>query len=115
MLYIITVMRCKVIELYKCGERLARDLVLGSEPISGDLVIEDNHVNASGRALRMADLLHITISTRRPLLPPLFDPNIIRMKPGEGGFLLRGWQIEAKTCDGQSIVREHAQCWWVRL
>lgn len=108
-------MKCKLVELFVEGIRLDREAAKSSNPITGDLTISDNfYENASGRALRVADLMDMAPGYTRPLLRPLFDPVIIRMKAGNQGFVLRGWQIEAKTVDGESTVREIAQEWWVR-
>lgn len=104
-------MRVIVVELYRAGVRLSRDEARRSEVTTGELIVDVIPDNTAGRPLRKADLVELTTAYRRPLLPPLFEPQIIRMKSGDAGFVLRGWQIAVR--DGTST--EFAQEWWCRL
>lgn len=116
LLYIITAMKCTIVELYRSGRRIDREEVLAVTPVAGELTVFDSsHENASRRPLRRAELIEITPGCNRPILRPLFEPSIIRMKLGNGGFVLRGWQVDAKTTDSVSDIKEVAQEWWVRM
>ena len=116
-LYIITVVKCMIVELYRNGQRLDRDVALSAAPVGGELTVFDSdsaYENASGRPLRRAELFEVTPGCNRPVLRPLFEPSIIRMKLGKGGFVLRGWQVDAKRIDAGHEIKEVIQEWWVR-
>ena len=109
-------MKSRIVELYVDGQRIPRAEALAAVPIEGELMVSDRlDENASGRPLRMADLMQVTPSCKYPLLRPLFEPTILCMKAGEGGFVFRGWQIEVKTVEGHREIREVAQEWWIRI
>lgn len=109
-------MKTRVVELYKDGQRLPRAVALAEEPIAGELIVYDSQrEGGQRRSYRMADLIQVIPGTKRPLLAPLFDPEIIRMSEGDGGFVLRGYQIHSVAIDSDHVVTEFAQEWWVRM
>ena|SRR5690606_6926817 len=93
------------------GRRLSRAEIEAATPLVGDLVIRD--IPASGnswkRALRCADLVdESSPQARRTLLPPLFDPVLVRVTAN--AMLLTG--IELEVVDG--TIHEYAQGWLLR-
>lgn len=109
-------MKARIVELYKDGQRLAREVALAAEPVAGELIVFDSHrEDGNRRSYRMADLLQITPGVKRPLLHPLFEPTIVRMSEGDGGFVLRGYQLTSKKVGDDHVVTEFVQEWWVRM
>jgi hypothetical protein len=76
----------------------------------GNLVVEDWPQGGTyGRFIRQARLLDMTIpSTPRDLIPPLFEPQILKMT--ENQMTLHGYQIHTET--GTAV--HYAQCWALR-
>lgn len=111
-------MKCRVVELYRLGKRISKEEALTLEPILGELVIDDlKEENAAGRPLRRAILYDpstIKYMGNVQKLVPLFEPIILRMNRGDGGFVLRGWQISTEHVDEKCIRLELAQEWWIR-
>lgn len=80
-------------------------------PIVGDLVIRD--VPAEGnswrRNVRCAELVdESSPQARRTLLPPLFDPALVRAT--SSSMLLIGCELEVV----EGVVHEHVQGWLLR-
>jgi hypothetical protein len=102
-------MKFSVIQLREKGVRLGRDAIAAAEPLRGQLVIDDFvEGNNEKRPLRQANIYEQLSSCRRGILPPLFEPQIIRMT--DRWFLLNGWQIEV---EGKACVH-YRQEWLVR-
>lgn len=97
-----------VVQLYTQGERLPNEEILSAAPINGDLIVLSD--DRGKKHVRLADLIEYGLGCRRPMLPPLFDPQLVKMAEGDKGFVLRGWQVN--TLGG--VAREYAQEWWVR-
>jgi hypothetical protein len=105
-------MKCRLVELYTHGVRRDPQEVLAAEPLVGDLVIEN--CRRSPRWTRLAELKEHKPGYTRPMLPPLSDPVAVRAKPGDNGFVLRGCQLSARTVDGEPVITEFIQEWWIR-
>lgn len=101
-------MKSSIVQLYVAGVRLKKEAVFAASPIVGDLVISIE--SRSDKQVILADLVDRSLGCRRPLLAPLFNPMIVKMKEGDHGFVLRGSQF---TPEGED-VREMAQEWWIR-
>lgn len=100
-----------VLQTHHQGVRLSRKEIRAADPLVGQLEIIDwLEGNAAGRAVRVANLKHPTISYHPNLLSPIFDPQIVKMT--SQGFLLVGTQIH---CDEQFRPIETLQGWWVRI
>jgi hypothetical protein len=68
---------------------------------------EPNNFN---RCARKAELLTMAPpASRRPLLPALFDPVLIRAN--ESGMFLQGWEIHT---EGDEVL-DTVQTWWVKF
>lgn len=106
-------MKARIVELYLDGRRIPRDVALAADPISGELIVSGTQGN-QGRYTRMADLVQITPGYKRQMMRPIFDPELIRMSEGDGGFVLRGWQILSEKVGDDHQVTEFVQEWWVR-
>ena len=101
-------MQARIVQLYLEGERLPNEEILSAAPMTGDLVIlsDDRGI----KRVRLAELIEDGLGCRRPMLPPLFDPQLVKMAEGDKGFVLRGWQINSAN----GVAREYSQEWWVR-
>lgn len=107
-------MKARIVELYQDGRRIPRDVALAAEPIAGELIVAGAPSN-QGRHTRMADLVKITPSCKRPMMRPIFDPVLIRMSEGDGGFVLRGYQLHSEKVGNDHQITEFVQEWWVRV
>ncbi|ATE62900.1 hypothetical protein [Thauera sinica] len=102
-------MYVRVVQLMAEGIRRPRDTCLADPGITGTLSIGDIPIGtAEKRPLRAAQLWEQWGSAaKRPLLPPLFDVQVLRMTPR--GLLLRGFQIDSRNLEA---IAQHAQEWW---
>jgi hypothetical protein len=99
-----------VVPICRQGVRLARASLRAAEPILGRLVVEDwREGNAERRALRVARLRHPTQDYFPELLPPLFDPVLIRSD--QRGMVLCGFECEPRGNGESAMVM---QAWWLR-
>ena len=69
----------------------------------------DAKVNNFRRHLRVAELWEVHVSYQRPLLPPIFDPELLATL--DDGFLLAGVELQAVGNAGFRTVSEHRQLW----
>jgi hypothetical protein len=97
--------RCRVTLLRREGVRLRRDE--WPEAAVGELCVRDvdAHTNSYRRHLRMAELWEVGLQSRRLLVRPLADPEILRTV--DAGFLLAGVELEPKG----TRIAEHRQLW----
>ncbi len=102
-------MHVRVIELMVAGVRRPREECLADPGITGTLSIGDIPIGtAEKRPLHAAQLWEQWGSAaKRPLLPPLFDVQVLRMTPR--GLLLRGFQVDNANWPSSA---QHAQEWW---
>jgi hypothetical protein len=102
----------KLICLNRNGVALSAQEVAESPKYSGNLVIEDWHQGGRfGRFIRQARLLDMAIpTTPRDIIPPLFDPQLVRMTDNQ--MTLQGYQIHADSKTGAAL--QFLQCWVVR-
>lgn len=93
-------MRFAVVELRKDGLRLSREEIAAAPAHCGELIISNLPASmAEGRPMTSANISHISSSTPYALVPPLFEPVLVRMQ--QNWFVLNGWQIqinEQKKC-----------------
>lgn len=104
-------MQFAVITIRERGRRLSRAEIEAAAPIVGDLAIHDIPAEGASarRAVRCAELIDpATAQVRRPLLRPLFDPQIVRVT--EHSILLMGHELD--PVDG--VIHEHVQGWLLR-
>lgn len=96
--------------LYKDGVPLDKDGLAESPAHVGNLVIED-WVEGSTfkRPVRYARLLTETHMIPADIIPPLFEPSIVKMTANQ--MTLVGYQIG--TCDGATV--HYMQSWAVRM
>lgn len=96
--------------LHRNGKVLTPEEVADAPRYTGNLRVEDWQQGGSfGRHIRQARLLDMTIlTTSRDILPPLFDPQLVKMTNGQ--MTLHGYQIHAET--GTAV--HYAQCWALR-
>jgi hypothetical protein len=101
----------KVICLNRNGVTLTAEEIAESPRYAGNLVIEDWHQGGRfGRFMRQARLLDMTIPTTRDIIPPLFDPQLVKMTANQ--MTLQGYQIHADPATGATL--QFLQCWVVR-
>ncbi len=103
-------MHFKLICLYKDGVLLDKDALAESAPHIGNLVIED-WVDGSTfkRPVQHARLLTDAHSIPTDIIPPLFEPTVIKMSAHQ--MTLQGHQIG--TRDGVPV--HYIQAWAVRM
>lgn len=103
-------MHFKLICLYKDGVPIDKDALAKSAPHVGNLVIEDwLEGSVFKRPVRYARLLTETHQIPADIIPPLFEPAVIKMTANQ--FTLQGYQIG--TRDGASV--HYMQSWAVRM
>ena len=80
---------------------------------TGNLVVEDWHQGGTfGRYIRQARLLDETVpQARRDIIPPLFEPQLVKMTDGQ--MTLHGFQIHVDAETG--AIMHFAQVWALRL
>lgn len=102
----------KLICLNRNGVALTPDEIAESPRYAGNLVIEDWHQGGRfGRFIRQARLLDMTIpTTPRDIIPPLFDPQLVKMTDSQ--MTLQGYQIHADPETGAAL--QYLQCWVLR-
>lgn len=97
----------------RLGVRLSQSEIASARPVVGDFVLHDwREGNSWKRALRVAALKDLSTPTTpsRDLLPPLFDPALVRVR----GDLLVVSGIEINAPEGERPIVEYAQTWLVR-
>lgn len=83
---------------------------MSATPVVGNLVLSDwREGNAANRAIRVANLKHPTIDYYPSLIPPIFDPVLVRMTAV--GFFIVGTEYRA---EGGATI-ETVQGWWARF
>ena len=93
-------MHFKLICLYKDGVLLDKDALAESAAQVGNLVIEDwVEGNAFKRPVRYARLMTETHLIPADIIPPLFEPTVIKMTANQ--LTLQGYQIG--TRDGAAV------------
>lgn len=103
-------MHFKLICLYKDGMLLDKDALAESAPHVGNLVIEDWLDGSTfKRPVRYARLLTETHLIPADVLPPLFEPTVIKMTANQ--LTMQGYQIG--TRDGAAV--HYMQTWAVRM
>lgn len=103
-------MHFKLICLYKEGVLLDKDALAEAAPHVGNLVIEDWLDGSTfKRLVRYARLLTDARSIPADIIPPLFEPTVIKMTANQ--MTLQGYQIG--TRDGGTI--HYMQSWAVRM
>lgn len=103
-------MRYKMKCLYRDGIELTREQLADELHYDGDLVIEDwgSGDNVFKHNIRKALFLDPKSVRGLELLPPLFDPVVVKMTSDH--MLLRGYQI--RHIDDQGV--HTAQCWLLK-
>jgi len=103
-------MHFKLICLYKDGAPLSKDTLAEMPTHVGNLVIDDwVEGNTFKRAVRYARLLTETHLIPADIIPPLFEPTIIKMTANQ--LTLQGYQIG--TRDGAPV--HYMQSWAIRM
>jgi hypothetical protein len=102
-------MRVRLVQLLVSGVRRPREACLADTGVCGTLTLGDIAIGtAEKRPLRVAQLWERWgTSSRRPLLPPIFDVQVLRITPR--GILMRGFQIDSTN---RHALVHHAQEWW---
>jgi hypothetical protein len=105
-------MKFKLKALHHNGIVLTSEELADAPRYVGNLVVEDwPQGGAYGRHIRQARLLDMTIpSTLRDIIPPLFEPQIVKMT--ENQMTLHGYQIHVDAEIG--AIRHYAQSWVLR-
>lgn len=107
---VFTAMHFKLICLYKDGVPLDRDALAETRAQVGNLMIEDWLDGSTfKRPVRYARLLTETHLIPADIIPPLFEPVVIKMTANQ--LTLQGYQIG--TRDGAGV--HYMQCWAVRM
>lgn len=103
-------MLCRMICLYQDGVQIDKDKLAEAPAYTGNLVVED-WVDGSAfkRPVRYARLLTSDHLIPADIIPPLFEPDIIKMTTTQ--MTLQGHQIG--TRDG--VATHYIQAWVVRM
>lgn len=103
-------MHFKLICLYKNGALLSKDALAEMPSHVGNLIIEDwVERNAFKRPVRYARLLTETHLIPADIIPPLFEPVVIKITANQ--MTLQGYQIG--TRDGAAV--HYMQSWVIRM
>jgi len=99
--------------LHYNGEVLTPEELADAPRYVGNLIIEDwPQAGMFARHIRQARLLDMTVpQAPHDIIPPLFDPQIVKMT--DSLMTLHGYQIHADAETG--AVQHHAQVWVLRL
>jgi hypothetical protein len=99
--------------LHNKGIALGNDELAKAPRYTGNLVVEDwREGNASGRALRMAKFLDTKFfghNVCRELLPPLFEPALVKMTDKQ--MMLHGYVIGVED----RVVAHYTQYWVLQM
>lgn len=99
----------KLIALHKEGIVLTKLEIAELQPHVGDLVIDEwVQGSAFNRVVRRARLLTTDHSVQVDIIPPLFDPQLIKMTRGQ--MILHGHQIHT----WQEKAVHYSQVWVLR-
>lgn len=106
----LTTMQCRMICLYRDGMLIDKDKLAEEPAHTGNLVVED-WVDGSvlKRLVRQGRLLPETHLIPSDIIPPLFEPDIIKITGSQ--ITLQGHQIG--TRDGATV--HYMQTWVVRM
>jgi len=106
-------MRFQLKALHRNGVVLTPEEVADAPRHIGNLVVEDwPQGGMFARHIRQARLLDMTVSQApRDIIPPLFDPQLVRMT--DSLMTLHGYQIHVD--DETGAMRHYAQVWVLRL
>jgi len=86
-----------VVPTHSNGVRLTRDQIRSAEPTTGRLTVAEWHnPETLGRSVRIARLAQHTGYASPDVIPPLFDPSMVRMTAS--GFLLIGYALNLVDC-----------------
>jgi hypothetical protein len=103
-------MLCRMICLYQDGVQIDKDKLAESPSFTGNLVVEDwIEGSAFKRPVRYARLLTSDHLIPSDIIPPLFEPDILKMTTTQ--MTLQGHQIS--TQDG--VATHCLQAWVVRM
>jgi len=103
-------MLCRMICLYQDGVQIDKDKLAESLTFTGNLVVEDwVEGSAFKRPVRYARLLTSDHLIPADVIPPLFEPDIIKLTTMQ--MTLQGHQIG--TQDG--VTAHYLQAWVVRM
>lgn len=92
------------------GALLTQEEIDAMPPVTGSLTFTHwRRKTGPDRSIRVALLQRAAKGELPQLLPPLFEPVVLRRN--EEGFLLSGFQVEARP-DGSET--EQPQAWWVQ-
>ena len=104
-------MKFKLKSLHRNGIVLTPEELADAPRQVGNLVVEDWQDGAFGRPIRRARLLDMTISQApRDIIPPLFDPQLVRMLDNQ--MVLHGYQIHVDMETG--VINHYVQVWMLR-
>ena len=105
-------MKFKLKALHHNGIVLTSEELADAPRYVGNLVVEDWPQGGTfGRFIRQARLLDMTIpATPRDIIPPLFEPQIVKMTDNQ--MTLHGYQIHVDAETG--AIRHYAQSWVLR-
>lgn len=99
----------KLLCLHREGVALSKLELSQAETYAGNLVINEwGEGNAFGRTVRRARLLTTDHSVQTDILPPLFDPMLVKMTGQR--MTLHGYQIH--NWQGKAV--HYAQVWLVK-
>lgn len=103
-------MLCRMICLYQDGVQIDKDKLAESPSFTGNLVVEDwIEGSAFKRPVRQARLLTETHLIPSDIIPPLFEPDVIKITGSQ--MTLQGHQIG--TRDGVAV--HYMQAWVIRM
>jgi hypothetical protein len=105
-------MKFKLKSLHRNGAVLTPEELADAPRHVGNLVVEDwPQGGVFARHIRQARLLDMTIpTTPRDIIPPLFDPQLVRMLDNQ--MVLHGYQIHVDIETG--AAKHYAQVWVLR-
>jgi hypothetical protein len=105
-------MKFKLKLLYRYGVALTLEELADASLYIGNLAVDDWPQDSTvGECIHQARLLDMTtLNTPRDLIPPLYDPQIVKIKNNH--MMLLGYQIHVGTETG--AIRHYAQSWLLR-
>jgi hypothetical protein len=98
-------MKFALIRLMKDGRQLSRDELETSERFTGNFVVEVwTEGNSFTRPIKRARLLSLTFGPSYDLLPPLFEPDLLKVT--DTRMTLRGFEINVEEGQARQVAQE---------
>lgn len=98
-------MKFVLIQLMKAGQQLSRDELEASQRFTGNFVVDVwAEGNSFTRPIKRARLLSLEFGPPYDLLPPLFEPDLLKVT--DTRMTLRGFEINVEEGQARQVAQE---------